>query len=132
MRIVRKIIELEEVEHEFFDVGENFDDLSLIRISMIKDVHYNSFDLFVEICGDGDPDEVAPVLEFYIDLDSLVTEEELFKGIAKQKIPSLFEPELLKELIQRKIRVEWNNGNETGKVIDLNDPGQGLLLAMIR
>ena len=130
MRIVRKIIERKEVEHEFFDVGEDFDDLSLIRISLIKDVRYDSFDLFVEICGDGDPDEVGPVLEFYIDLDSLVTEEELFKGIARQKIPSLFEPELLKELIQRKIRVEWNNGDETGEVIDLTDPGEGLLSAM--
>ena len=45
MRIVREIIKLEEVEHEFFDIGEDLDDLSLIRISMIKDVHYNSFDL---------------------------------------------------------------------------------------
>ena len=132
MRIVRKIIELEEVEHEFFDVGEDFDDLSLIRISLIKDVHYNSFDLFVEICGDGDPDEVGPVLEFYINLDSLVTEEELFQGIDKQKIPSLFNPELLNKLIQRKIRVEWNSGDKTGEMINLKNPGEGFLLAMIR
>ena len=132
MRIVRKIIELKEVEHEFFDIGENFDDMSLIRISLIKDVHYNSFDLFVEICGNGDPDEIGPVLEFYINLDTLVTEEEFFRGIDKQKIPSLFNSELLNKLIQRKIRVEWNNGDKTGEVIDLSNPGEGFLLAMIR
>ena len=76
-------------------VTNSYSGLSLIRISLAKDVYYNGFDLFVEICGYGDPDEVGPVVESYINLDTLVTEEELFQGIDKQKISSVFHPEFL-------------------------------------
>ena len=133
MRIIRNIIKFDAVEHEFSDIGEDINsDLSVIRISLIRDTHYDSYDLGVEIFGDGEPDEVGPVMELYVDLDTLLIEEELFQGINKNKIQSLFDSDLLNELIQRKVRVEWNNGDETGELIDIADPGEGFLLAMVR
>ncbi|MBU1194013.1 MAG: hypothetical protein KKE62_01730 [Proteobacteria bacterium] len=132
MRIVREIIAFEEVVDEFMDVGEDITDLSLIRMSFIKDTHYDSFELSMEIFGGGDPDEVGPVLELYIDLDSLITEEQLFQGIEKHKIPTLFDPDLLEELIGRNVPIKWNEGDETQDCIDLSAPEDGFLLAMLR
>ena len=133
MRMVRDLITLAEVEREFDDVGESLDDLSTIRLSLVKDTHDDGLDLLVEIYGDGDPDETPPVLEFYIDnLDLLMTQTDYVQGIHRQKIPSLFEVSLIQELRQRGLVIQWNNRDETEEAIDLSDPGEGYLLAMIR
>lgn len=132
MKIVRKVITLEEVQRELSDVGEDLNDLSVIRMSFVNDCHYDSYELTVHIFGDGDPDETGPVLELYIEPDALVTKEDLFIGINRLKIPSLFAPEALEALKLRNVRVEWNCGDETEELIDLADPGTGFLLAMIQ
>lgn len=133
MRIVREIITLEEVKREFDDVGESLDDLSIIRLSLVQDTHDDSLDLSVEIYGDGDPDETPPILELGIDNPNLLmTETEHFQGIDRQKIPTLFELPLIQELTQRGLKIEWNNRDETEEAIDLSNPGEGYLLAMIR
>ena len=49
MRMVRDLITLAEVEREFDDVGESLDDLSTIRLSLVKDTHDDGLDLLVEI-----------------------------------------------------------------------------------
>jgi len=131
MSTLRKIIEYQNVIEEFEDIQENINDLSLIKLTLIKDSHFNSYDFSVEIFGDGDQG-LGPVLEIQFDLDDLLTEEALFQGIAKKKIPSLFCPQLLEMLIKKNIRVEFNCEDETEDLISLANPGNGFLQAMIR
>ena len=132
MSTLCKIIEYQKVKNEFKDVQENINDLSVIKLKLVKDSHFNSFDFSVAIFGQGDPDVVGPVLEFSFDSDDLLTEEELFQGIAKQKIPSLFCTQLLELLIKKNIRIEFNTGDESEEVVSLSNPGNGFLHAMIR
>jgi hypothetical protein len=132
MKIVREVIEFEEVVDEFMDIGETIDDLSLIRLSLIKDTHYNSFELSIEIFGAGDPDEEGPVLEFNIDTDAILKEEALFQGISHQAIPALFNSDLLDTLIDSGAQIVWNHGDETEEQISLIKPGNDILSPMIQ
>ena len=132
MKIVREVIEFEEVVDEFIDIGETIEDLSLIRLSLIKDTHYNSFDLSIEIFGAGDPDVEGPVLAFNIDTDALLKEYALFQGVNSQIIPVLFNPDLLDTLIDSNIKIVWNQGDETEEQINLIKPGDNILLPMLR
>jgi hypothetical protein len=108
MKIVKQKIELEYLEQEFREVGENLESLSLVRLQLVNDSHFDCFDFTIEIYGDGVPDEVGPVIEVAFDVDDLLTEVNHLQGIDKQKISSLFSPDLCCELIQRKVRIEFN------------------------
>ncbi len=132
MKIVREIIEFEEVVDEFMDFGETIDDLSLIRLSLIKDTHYDSFDLSIEIFGAGDPHVEGPVLEFNIDTDAILKEDALFQGVGSQIIPALFNSDLLDTLIDNNTQIVWNQGDETEVQINLTHPGNDILLPMLR
>ena len=132
MKIVKHEIGYDYVEQEFRDVGETLENLFLVRLILVKDSHFNSFDFSVEIYGAGIPDEVGPVVEMAFDIDDLLTEDSLFQGINKQKIPALFSQQLLDELIRRNIRIEFNDGDETAEILNLSEPGDGYLLAMVR
>lgn len=132
MKIVKQVITLDYVEQEFRDVSESLNDLSLIRLLFVKDCHNDSYDFSIEIYGQGMPDEVGPNVEIAIDVDDLLTEDVLFQGIDKKKIPLLFSQNFRTELIQRNIRVEYNDNDETSEALNLAEPGEGFLLAMIR
>ena len=132
MKIVRDVIEFEEVVDEFMDIGETIDDLSLVRLSLIKDTHYDSFDLSIEIFGAGDPDEEGPVLEFNIGTDAILKEGALYQGINSQIIPALFDSDLLDTLIDSSTQIVWNHGDETEEQISLIKPGNDILLPMIQ
>lgn len=132
MRIVREVITFEEVVDELVDVSESIDDLSLIRFEFVKDSHWESLELNVSIFGAGDPDDEGPVLEFAIETDPLFHEDHLVQGIICQKIPALFDADLLDEIVGRNIPVVWNQDDETEVYINLADPGNDILLPIIR
>lgn len=132
MKIDRDEITLEYVDQEFREVGETIETLSLLRLQLINDCHFDSYDLTVEIYGEGIPDEVGPVVEIVVDIDGLLTDQGLIQGIDKKLIPNLFSQNLLNELIQRDTRIEFNRDDETAEVLYLRDLGEGYLLPMIR
>ncbi len=132
MKTVREVIEFEEVVDEFIDVGETIDDLSVVRLFLVKDVHDDSLELTVEIFGAGDPDEEGPVLEFNINTDFLLQEDNLVKGINSKTIPALFDSDLLDTMIDRGTQIIWNYGDETEKQISLSKPGSIALLPMLQ
>lgn len=133
MEIYRKVISFAEVEQEFVDVHETLDDLSVIRMSLVKDTHDESYDLCVEIFGDGDPDIDAPILDLRIELDAFVNDEKLHThGISRKILQTMFDSQLSAEIIKRNIPIEWNNGDKTEAVIHISDPGSGFLQAMDR
>jgi hypothetical protein len=132
MKIIREVIEFEEVVDEFMDVGETIDDLSLIRLSLIKDTHDDSFELSIEIFGAGDPDVEGPVLEFNFDPDAILKEDALYQGINSQTIPTLFDSDLLDTLIDSNTQIVWNQDDETKATINLTHPGTDILLPMLR
>ncbi|MCD4676907.1 MAG: hypothetical protein K8S18_13070 [Desulfobacula sp.] len=132
MKIVKQVITTEYLEQELREVSETLEDLSLVRLQLVNDSHYDCFDFTIEIYGGGIPDEVGPVVEIAFDVDDLLTEVNLFQGIDKKKIPSLFSQKLLDELIQRDIKIEFNYLDETAETLDLSEPGDGYLLAMVR
>ena len=132
MRIIREVIGFEEVVDEFMDIGETIDDLSLVRLTLIKDTHDDSFDLGIEIFGVGDPDVEGPVLEFNIETDAILKEDALFQGISAQSIPALFDSDFLDILIDSSTQIIWNHGDETEEQINLVRYGNNILLPMIQ
>lgn len=135
MKIIKKIIKYDEVENEFASIGEEFV-ITLIKFSFVYDCHFSAYALENEIFGiEEDSYSMVvdpPVCEYTIELDELLTREDLFTGIDKQKIPSLFCPRLLNELIKKNTRIEFNSGDESEELISLKNPGQGFLHAMTR
>ena len=131
MRIIREIIEFDEVVDELVDVDETIDKLSQVRFNLVKDTHDGSYDFTVEIYGDGDPNQ-GLVSEFTIDTEPLLSEGSPVQGINSKKIPALFDADLLEEIVDRAIPVIWNQGDETEVRINLADPGNAILLPMIR
>jgi hypothetical protein len=55
-------------------------DLSVVRISMIRDVHYDSIDLKVLVYGQENGEEDAPVGEFRVDPEVVVADGALAEG----------------------------------------------------
>lgn len=131
---MKKVLHLEEIEKEFMETEGNFE-IKVINFSFVNDCNYDDYTLEIEIFGTGDNQGLfgeSPVVEYAIDLEGLLTSEDHFQGIDKQKIPSLFSPQLLAELVNKNTRIEWNRGDETEELIDLSNPGEGYLLAMVR
>lgn len=133
MSITRKHISLEEVRQAFHDGNETINDLSAVRIALIRDVHDETHEMTIEIFGMGDADESAPVCEYAIGLHHFCTEDTLHnQGISRETIVQLFDTHLLNELIRQKIRITWNDGDETQDTLDPSDPGTGYLQPMER
>jgi hypothetical protein len=133
MTITRKHLTLKEVRLAFHDVGETLNDLTSIRIALIRDVHDESHEMTIEIFGMGNPDESAPVCEYAIDLYHLCTEEILHShGMKLDTIIQFFDTDLLNELIMRHIRITCNARDETQVVLDPSNPGTGYLQPMER
>ena len=133
MRIVRKIIELTEIEGALASVDETLADLTGVRVSLCHDVHFGSLDLHIEF-GSGDIDEEGPVAEMYLDLDEIASEEQLLQtGLEKRAVLSFFDADLLAVLLRKQIPLSWNvDDPATSVTVDLFCPGDGYLLPMDR
>ena len=132
MRYIRTKVELEEVEDKFLKNDENLNDISIVKITLVKDVHYDAFDLIVEFFGKGKPDVENQICEFYIELKTLSPEELSTQGFDRQKLHLLFEAHLFNELKKNNVNIVWNEGDQTETIINLSFPGTGYLVAMER
>lgn len=111
----------EYVRQEFEDVGEEMgQDLSVVRISMIRDVHTDSMDLEVCIYGQENNTDDPPVVQtVYSGADLLQGEETLEKRVFyANSVLSLFDQGLLDLFIELETRITWNDGDVTCKQID--------------
>jgi len=131
MSIEYDVLDLEEVAAEFIDVGETIDDLSLIRLTLVKDTHWECLDMNLLIYGTGDPDTESPILEIQIDAEVLLLEC-VSLGISCQKLSALFAEDLLETIRKKDVPVIFNQGDKTEARINLSKPGNGKLLPMIR
>ncbi len=132
MSIENDLLELEEIVTELIDVGESLDDLSLVRFEIVNDTHWDSLDMTLFIFGAGDPETECPVFETTVDTDVLLDESQGLKGINCKKLAALFAEDLVKEITMRDIPVISNQGDESETQINLAEPGDKILLPMIR
>ena len=102
-------ISMNELEQAFATAEENMEtDMSVIRISLIRDIHYDSIDLYVLVYGQEDGEEDAPVAELWIDPGSIGTEEELNEeGIAPSRLCALFSEEVFEFITRKSIPIQW-------------------------
>jgi hypothetical protein len=131
MSIEYDVLDLDEVAAEFLYVGETIDDLSLIRLTLVKDTHWDCLEMNLLIYGTGDPDIECPVLEIPIDAEVLLLEG-MSQGISCQKLSALFAEDLLETIREKDVPVIFNLGDKTEALIDLSKPGNEILLPMIR
>ena len=131
MSIEYDVLDLKEVVAEFIDVGETIDDLSLIRLTLVKDTHWDCLDMNLLIYGTGEPDTECPVLEIPIDVEVLLLED-MSQGISCQKLAALFAEDLLEIIREKDVPVIFNQGDKTEARINLSKPGNEILLPMIR
>ena len=108
----RKLVDeigVAELEHAFTLAEENLEnDLSVIRVSMIRDVHYDSIELYVTVFGQDNDEEAAPVAEFWVDPDVVGAEHELKNGgIESYKLRAIFSQGIWNLIVGLCIPVQW-------------------------
>jgi hypothetical protein len=104
-----EIITLVALEQVFEEAEENLEtDMSVIRISLIRDVHYESLELKVLVYGLEDGEEDAPVAEWWLNPDRIGTEVELSEeGISPYRLRALFSEDVLDLMRERNIQIQW-------------------------
>ena len=132
MTIENDVLELKEIVTEFISVGETLEDLSLVRFELVNDTHWDSLDMTLYIFGAGSPDTECPVFETIIDTEALLPEKDQNQDISCKKLAALFAEDLINEIRKRGVPVLCNEGDETETYINLADPGDKILLPMIR
>jgi hypothetical protein len=116
------ILNYDFVKHEFEDVGENInEDLSTIRITLTRDIHTESVDL--EICIYGKDHEVDsdPIVQNLYSGKSDIFDAGMLRtsgAVAPYKVLSLFDQRLLDLFTNSKIKIHWNEGDDTHAEID--------------
>ena len=107
-RIVTEI-SVAALEQAFSLAEENLEqDLSVIRISMIRDVHDDSIELYVTFFGQASDEEDAPVAEFWVDPDVVGTEIELKNGgIEAYRLRAIFSNEVWNLIVGLCTPVQW-------------------------
>ena len=102
-------ISLPDLEHAFEISEETLNtDLSVIRISMIRDVHDDSIELYVQVYGQDSSGEDAPVAELWIDPDVIGCEEELNNGgVEPCRLRAIFSVEVLILIVRLNIPIQW-------------------------
>ena len=108
----RKLVDeigVAELEHAFTLAEENLEnDLSVIRVSMIRDVHDESIELYVTVFGKDNDEEAAPVAEFWVDPDAVGTEDELKNGgIESYRLRAMFSQGIWNLIVGLCIPVQW-------------------------
>lgn len=100
-------------------------DLSAIRISMIRDVHYNDVELHVLIFGQDGCDEEDAVAALWIDPDVVGASGELADGgIEPSRLRAIFSEEVLSMVATRSIPVQWLCDDGESMTVSLT-PGEG-------
>lgn len=118
---IEQQLSYEYVRQEFEDVGEDLDqDLSIVRISVTRDVHTDSMDLEVCIYGqENDTDGPSVVQAVYSEADLVQGEETLGKrAFYVNTVLSLFDQDLLDLFIRSRTKIIWNDGDTTCRQID--------------
>lgn len=102
-------IGLPELEQGFIDADEDlFADMSIVRVSMIRDVHYDSIELKVLVYGRENEEEDPPILESWIDPEVIASEGELPEnGINLKQLRSLFTKDALGVILAFGVQVQW-------------------------
>ncbi|TYT73155.1 hypothetical protein [Desulfobotulus mexicanus] len=123
---------LSDLEAEFNSVQETIADLSLISFELVKDCHWGDLDMTLYIYGAGDPETEYPVYEARIDTEFFLAEGSFGRVVSCKKLVALFSCSLVEEICRRNIPVVCNRGDSTETYIDLENPGEGVLLPMLR
>lgn len=102
-------ISLAELEQAFAISDEDLNkDMSVIRISMIRDVHDDSIELYVLVYGQENSEDDAPVAELRMDPYAIGCEEELQNGgVEPSRLRAIFSPEVLSLITGNGVPVQW-------------------------
>ena len=116
------VLSYESVQQEFKDVGECIrDDLSTVRVSMVRDVHTDSFDLEICIYGRDCDADSAPIVQRLYSGESDTFDAGVLRtggAVAPYRVLSLFDQELLDLFTRSGIKIHWNEGDVTHVEID--------------
>lgn len=122
------LIHYAELEKAFEEVDERFpEDLSAVRLTCIKDVHFDDYELEIFIYGQNSGLEDAPVVHSGISNP----ENFLVDGtpeIKPEMVIEIFDEQIRQLLIEHRIPIEWNAGESSAQVIDLTGFDPNLLL----
>ena len=90
-RVINQI-RVADLVQAFEAAEENLEnDISVIRVILTHDVHFDSLELNVTVFGISSDEEDAPVGEFLVDPDSLATTDQLCNvGIKPARLRALF------------------------------------------
>ena len=107
-RIVKEI-GVAELEHAFAVAEENLEnDLSVIRVSMIRDVHDESIELYVTVFGQDNEEEDAPVAEFWVEPDVVGSEEEFNNGgVETSRLRAIFSEDTFHLILGLNVPIQW-------------------------
>jgi len=116
------VLSYEYVQREFKDVGESInEDLSTVSVSMVRDVHTDSFDLDICIYGRDCDVDSAPIVEYLYSGESDIFDADVLRaggGVAQYKVLSLFDQGLLELFHRSGLKIHWNDGDVTHVEID--------------
>ena len=75
---------------------------------MIRDVHYDSVELYVAVFGQENDEEAAPIAEFWVDPDTVGTEEEINNdGIESYRLRAIFSQGVWNLIVGLCTPVQW-------------------------
>lgn len=102
-------ISLADLDQAFTLSEENLNqDMSVIRISMIRDVHDDSIELYVLVYGQDNSEEDAPIAELWIDPYVIGSEEELNNGgVEPARLRTIFSQEVWNLIVGHGVPVQW-------------------------
>jgi len=109
-RRIKTEIGIADLEHAFKISEENLEnDLSVIRISMTRDVHDDSIELYVTVYGQDSYEEDPPVAELWIDPTVIGCEEELNNGgVEPYRLRAIFSEEVWNLIVGLNIPIQWS------------------------
>ena len=118
-------IGLADLDQGFIEADEDlFADLSLVRVSMIRDVHDDSIELKVMIYGQAANEDDPPVLESWIDPEVVMPLEELVEnGVSPTHLRNLFANDVLGILLTLGIQILWLCEDGSWLPLNLADDG---------
>ena len=108
-RRIQTEISMADLEHAFEISEETLNtDMSVIRISMIRDVHDDSIELHVAVFGQDSSEEDPPIVELWIDPYVVGCEEELNHGGGEpSRLRAIFSEEVWRLLVGLSVPIQW-------------------------
>ena len=115
------IIDCETLADAFSDVGEALEyDVSAVRVALFRDVHFDDFQMEVQVFGRDSATDDAPVYhKAFSPSDAGMDEDRMRTGepIDPQTVLDLFNGRFLRLLVEKGVFVEWNSGEESEAII---------------